>query len=39
VETGQRAIVSNLRIDNTFSDSVDLLAGDKHTTEAGTPAI
>jgi len=31
VETGQRAIVSNLQIDNTFSDTVDLLAGDKRT--------
>ena len=31
VETGQRAIVSNLQIDYTFSDSVDLLAGDKRT--------
>jgi hypothetical protein len=31
VETGRRAIVSNLRIDNTFADAVDLLGEDKRT--------
>ncbi len=31
VETGQRAIVSNLQIDSTFSDSVDLLDSAKRT--------
>ena len=31
VETGQRAIVSNLRIDSTFSDTVDLLDDAKKT--------
>jgi hypothetical protein len=33
VETGQRAIVSNLEIDKTFSDTVDLLAGDTRTSD------
>ena len=31
VETGQRAIVSNLQIDDTFTDTVDLLGADKQT--------
>jgi hypothetical protein len=31
VETGQRAIVSNLRIDDSFTDAVDLLGDDKLT--------
>ena len=31
VETGQRAIISNLQIDNTFIDTVDLLGADKQT--------